>query len=217
MSGSPASVECSHRSHKGVVLAAALLLHEDKEDVEDAESQDDSTADHVEPSMCGLEDVREGWGEVGQEAVGRTGQDGVVGEEGQVATGVGEQVGVVEEAVSGEEATDGDQEEAEGVEAVELVEESPTVALGSVRDVFPGDEAGREKNGREGCYEVLAPLGVDDAHGREEVDDNHETEEDEDVEVEVGGEEGEDEPAADNVEDVEDKATGSLTKITYVK
>ena len=107
-----------HGVYGAVVPDAAFLLHEDEEDVEEAEAEHERAAEDVEPGVEGGEEVAEGGGgEAGQDTVGGAG--GVVGEEGEVVTGVGEGGGVVEEAVGRDEAGQAAHQEDEGVEPVE--------------------------------------------------------------------------------------------------
>jgi len=58
---------------------------------------------------------------------------------------------------------------------------------------------------------VFAPLGVNDAERSYEVGDDHESEEDEDEVVQVGGQQGEDEASGDHMQDVEDQSPCSPT------
>ena len=83
------------------------------------------------------------------------------------------------------------------------------------RDVLSRHEAGGQQDRREGRHQVLRPLGVHHADGRHEVGQDHEGEEDEDVVVEVGGEEGENEASGDDVEGREEETAGSLAAEVY--
>ena len=63
---------------------------------------------------------------------------------------------------------------------------------------------------------MLRPLGVHHADGRHEVGQDHDGEEDEDVVVEVGGQEGQHEASGDDVEGREEEPASSLAAEMYI-
>jgi hypothetical protein len=59
---------------------------------------------------------------------------------------------------------------------------------------------------------VLAPLGVDDAQGGDEVGEDHQAEEWDDEEVKVGGEQGQDKASEDDVKENKEETACSSAK-----